>query len=207
MPVTIGSGFDGMLDNIRIFGARRNITWIDEDGLSYVNTDVNNFTYGLLNLQELRALRAYDLRLPIGDLNGDRSVNATDIDLVLRNPGNSQYDIDGDLDTDRADADMLIRQILQSDYGDANLDHAIDTLDFNSLAANFGQTNRGWAQGDFTGDGIVDTTDFNLLASNFGKSFPTSASALAPEPTSIALTLAAFLPAALRLRRRARHCW
>src|SRR5207247_6687231 len=50
VPVTIGSGFDGLLDNMRIIGSRRNITWIDEDGLSYLNTDVNNFTYGLLNL-------------------------------------------------------------------------------------------------------------------------------------------------------------
>jgi chondroitinase B-like protein/concanavalin A-like lectin/glucanase superfamily protein len=209
LPVTIGSGFDGLLDNIRIFGSRRNITWIDEDGASYVNTDVNNFTYGLLNLQELRALRAYDLRLPIGDMNGDREVNATDIDLVLRNPGNSLYDIDGDLDTDRADADMLIRQILQSDYGDANLDHAIDTLDFNSLAANFGQSNRGWAQGDFTGDGVVDTTDFNLLASNFGKSFLADgagpfANVFVPEPTSIALlVLIVAFPTAFRSRSRA----
>src|SRR5262249_28608219 len=45
-PMVIGSGFDGLLDNIRVFGVRRNVTWIDEDGTSYVNTDVNNFTYG-----------------------------------------------------------------------------------------------------------------------------------------------------------------
>src|SRR5439155_2796963 len=36
VPVTVGSGFDGLLDNIRIIGSRRNITWIDEDGPSYV---------------------------------------------------------------------------------------------------------------------------------------------------------------------------
>jgi len=55
-------------------------------------------------------------------------------------------------------------------YGDANLDRAVNLLDFNRLAANFGLSNRLWTDGDFTFDGIVNLLDFNRLAANFGLS-------------------------------------
>jgi hypothetical protein len=54
-------------------------------------------------------------------------------------------------------------------YADANLDGKVDTLDFNTLAANFGGSGKHWFQGDFNFDGLVDTLDFNKLAANFGK--------------------------------------
>ena len=50
--------------------------------------------------------------------------------------------------------------------GDANLDHAVDTIDFNLLASNFGGA-AGWSGGNFNYDNVVDTIDFNLLAANF----------------------------------------
>ena len=59
---------------------------------------------------------------------------------------------------------------------DANHDGVVDTLDFNTLAANFGATGRTFSQADFNYDGVVDTLDFNALAGNFGKSLPTEAS-------------------------------
>ena len=55
-------------------------------------------------------------------------------------------------------------------FGDANLDGNVNLGDFNALAANFGQTGRGWWQGDFTYDGVVNLNDFNRLAANFGLS-------------------------------------
>jgi hypothetical protein len=66
---------------------------------------------------------------------------------------------------------ILIRHTL---YGDANLDHKVDTLDFNALAANFGGSGKHWYQADFnySAGGVVDTLDFNLLAANFGRSLP-----------------------------------
>jgi hypothetical protein len=60
--------------------------------------------------------------------------------------------------------------------GDANRDHSVSLLDFNILAANFGQSNRNFSQGDFNYDGSVSLLDFNILSSRFGMS--TSASAL-----------------------------
>jgi hypothetical protein len=90
--------------------------------------------------------------------------------------------------------------------GDANLDGGVDTLDFNSLAANFGSlTAASWSQGDFNYDGSIDTLDFNLLSSNFGGNL--SANLLAapvPEPGAAAIVSAiALLPRRCAPRRRA----
>jgi fibronectin-binding autotransporter adhesin len=96
-------------------------------------------------------------------------------------------------------------------YGDANLDGKVDTLDFNSLAANFGGTNKVWSQADFNYDGKVDTLDFNNLAANFGKTVQFSgeapgggggAGALVPEPGSAALLLLAGAAGTRRRRSR-----
>ena len=52
--------------------------------------------------------------------------------------------------------------------GDANHDARVNLADFNTLAANFGQSNRTFGQGDFNYDGTVNLADFNLLAGRFG---------------------------------------
>jgi GH25 family lysozyme M1 (1,4-beta-N-acetylmuramidase) len=51
---------------------------------------------------------------------------------------------------------------------DANHDRAVDTTDFNLLAASFGGTDKSYADGDFNFDSVVDSVDFNLLAGHFG---------------------------------------
>jgi hypothetical protein len=78
--------------------------------------------------------------------------------------------------------------------GDANLDREVNTLDFNSLAANFSQSGKLWFQADFNFDGIVDTQDFNALAANFGQSIAApAAGVLIPEPTNLVLLVGALL--------------
>ncbi len=52
--------------------------------------------------------------------------------------------------------------------GDANHDARVNLLDFNLLAANFGQNNRDFSQGDFNYDTFVNLADFNVLAGRFG---------------------------------------
>jgi uncharacterized delta-60 repeat protein len=54
--------------------------------------------------------------------------------------------------------------------GDANHDGRVNLLDFNILAANFGQSNRDFTQGDFNYNGTVNLQDFNILAGRFGAS-------------------------------------
>jgi hypothetical protein len=54
--------------------------------------------------------------------------------------------------------------------GDANRDGRVNLDDFNILAANFGQSNRTFSQGnfDYDPDGNVNLGDFNILAGRFG---------------------------------------
>ena len=93
---------------------------------------------------------------------------------------------------------VLVRYSLR---GDANLDQAVNTIDFNLLATNFGASGKRWTQGDFDYNGSVDTIDFNLLASNFSLHLPApDLGTLIPEPgTAI---LAALVVAAISQRRR-----
>jgi hypothetical protein len=89
-------------------------------------------------------------------------------------------------------------------FGDANLDRKVDTLDFNSLAANFGKTDQPWSHADFNYDGKVDTLDFNFLAANFGRTISGDAVAggtLVPEPASVGMI---SIAAATMIRRRRR---
>jgi hypothetical protein len=89
--------------------------------------------------------------------------------------------------------------------GDANLDGKVDTLDFNSLASNFGGSGKVWSQADFNYDGVIDTLDFNTLASNFGQQFSQEAAMLVPEPSIIfALSVLSLCPG-WRARRRNRR--
>ena len=55
-------------------------------------------------------------------------------------------------------------------YGDVNLDETVNLVDFNRLAAFFGQTGMRWNNGDFNYDGNVNLQDFNRQAANFGQS-------------------------------------
>jgi beta-glucanase (GH16 family) len=95
---------------------------------------------------------------------------------------------------------ILVRYTL---LGDADLNAAVDTLDFNFLAASFGQSSQSWINGDFNYDGSVDTVDFNFLANNFGAALAAAgAGTLVPEPSGIPALVLLSLPDLLRGRRR-----
>jgi len=68
-------------------------------------------------------------------------------------------------------------EVMYTLLGDANLDHLVNTSDFNIVAANFNQSITGWDQGDFNYDGLVNTADFNELAANFNQGDSGTASA------------------------------
>lgn len=106
-----------------------------------------------------------------GDFQSNLITNGADIDALYLNLGSTAWTYDMDVSggpADQADVDTLVRIAFGSEYGDTNINGVIDSTDFNTFAANYGNTNRGWAQGDFTGDRKVNTLDFNLLAGNFG---------------------------------------
>ncbi len=56
--------------------------------------------------------------------------------------------------------------------GDADHDGRVNLVDFNVLAANFGQSGRDGSTGDFDFDGDCDLDDFNVLAGKFGTAIP-----------------------------------
>jgi subtilisin family serine protease len=102
-----------------------------------------------------------------GDYDGNRVVNAHDIDLLFDNLGNgAPYDLDGDADADFADVDELVHDILGTEYGDANLDGRVDGDDEAILAAYGGPG--GWAEGDFDGDDWITTNDQGQVWSHWG---------------------------------------
>jgi hypothetical protein len=108
-------------------------------------------------------------------------------DTALSNPGT--------FDGAPTNSSMVLLKYTLS--GDANLDSAVNALDFNALASNFGQ-NAGaefWWQGDFNYDGNVNTLDFSALAANFNAplaSSPALGSAV-PEPQTLCVFASVWL--------------
>jgi hypothetical protein len=90
--------------------------------------------------------------------------------------------------------DFLVRGILNTEYGDFNLDGAVDLLDLNKLVANYNHS-AGWVDGDASGDGVVGLSDLNKLTANYnfqrvepvGEPF-----SLPAEAVSIAMRLGVF---------------
>jgi len=69
--------------------------------------------------------------------------------------------------------------------GDANLDRAVDYLDYMIVKTSYG-TGDQWAEGDFDGSGTVERGDVMAMRSQFGVSVPLAAPAPADEPDSAA---------------------
>jgi hypothetical protein len=72
-------------------------------------------------------------------------------------------DMNGDLIVDGEDLDVVIIDILGTNYGDVNLDGAINATDRDIIAANIGTSyGKSWADGDINGDGYVTADDLAL---------------------------------------------
>jgi hypothetical protein len=107
-----------------------------------------------------------------GDFNGDGKVNATDIDLLsaaikTTNP-DSKFDLTGEGSVNSADMDYLIKTILHTYYGDADLNGSVGVSDLSVLAAYYNTASgASWANGDFDGNGAVGVSDLSILAANY----------------------------------------
>lgn len=125
-----------------------------------------------------------------GDFDADGDHTCADIDmLVAAVATHSQlpyFDLNGDDLVDLADVDTWLARAgaaelpSQQPYrpGDANLDGAIDGLDFVVWNAHKFSGSAGWCGGDFNADGFTDGLDFSIW--NAGK-FTVAA---VPEPSS-----------------------
>ncbi|MEO0586271.1 MAG: M14 family zinc carboxypeptidase [Planctomycetota bacterium] len=140
-----------------------------------------------------------------GDFDDDGDVDVDDVDLLFANLGNPDFDLTGNGVTNTADVNEMIQNILETAFGDANLDQKVDTSDLAILAGNFSQSVSSWAQADFNGDGVVNTADLAQLAGSFGfdgTGALTANAALVPEPGTIALL---GVGAAFVARRRSKR--
>ena len=151
-----------------------------------------------------------------GNVDGLGGTGAADIDFLYQNLGSTAWLLDLDADggpADAGDVETLVRTILRSEFGDANLDGSVSIADFAVLRGHFG-TAGGWAAGDFTGDGVVSIADFAVLRANFGASVSTAQLAAAdawaagvglaavPEPGAALTVLGAIALPLTRRRRR-----
>jgi hypothetical protein len=64
--------------------------------------------------------------------------------------------------------DLLVRDILLTQYGDTQLDGEVNLLDLGRMADRWNAVQAGWADGDFTGDRSVNLLDLAILADNWG---------------------------------------
>ena len=103
-----------------------------------------------------------------GDITGDGTVDASDVDLLcdsIRSGGAvAEFDLDQSGSVDEADIDFLVNNILRTSAGDSNLDGRFDSNDL-SLAFQAGTYedsipgNSNWSTGDWNCDGEFTTRD------------------------------------------------
>lgn len=145
----------------------------------------------------------------LGDFSDDLSLGCEDVDaLVAEIAGGGmdlQFDLTDDGFVDTADLDEWLEVAGTFNVGgaylpgDANLDGAVDGLDFLEWNDNKFTSTAAWCSGDFTADGIVDGQDF--LVWNAHKFMSSDAMAAVPEPTSQLLLMAAIGLVALARRK------
>ena len=102
----------------------------------------------------------------MADLTGDTVVDGRDIDVlrdIVRRGITSYGDLDKNGSVNDDDVNFLIRDVIGTELGDANLDGFVDGSDFNIWNDNkFESCAKSWSHGDFNGDQVVDATDFNF---------------------------------------------
>jgi hypothetical protein len=112
-----------------------------------------------------------------GDFNGNGSLDANDIDIIfaaIRNSSmNPIYDLNGDSDIDGDDSDYLIKDVMYTWYGDANLDGEFESGDLVDVLAageyeDEIEDNSGWAEGDWNGDADFDSSDHVVASADGG---------------------------------------
>lgn len=193
--------FDGQY--VDITGVVNGMYWlqseIDPHNVLLELNDANNFARIPINLTTGLDPRA--------DLDADYRVTAHDIDQLLANLGSEDPDYDLNQSggpADQTDVNHMVRDVLDTEFGDVNLDKQVDIDDLRLLATAFGAEG-GWADGNLDGAHGVNIRDLSLLATYFGAdTLAGAAASTVPLPPAIAAPAAALLLVRLR-RPRAVH--
>ena len=139
---------------------------------------------------------------PRGDFNGDFNVDEVDIDLLcaeIRSDGlDDSFDLTGDGAINQADMDELITNILETEFGDSNLDGLFNSGDFVQVFQR-GQyedaveDNSNWGDGDWNCDGDFSSSDLVVAFQNGGYTSAVPAPSIASQ-TEVAAALLRLEP-------------
>lgn len=146
---------------------------------------------------------------PLGDVDLDGDIDVDDINtlhlhLNFGGPYIISGDIDADGDIDRVDVNILVQDLMPTSapgigtqYGDANLDGAVNLVDLNIWLAPCDiilpdifpppPPHPAWECGDFSGDGLINLEDLNLWLASPAVPAGGDAPAIVPEPASLGL--------------------
>ncbi len=148
-----------------------------------------------------------------GDLNPlpDQLIDDADIDYLFDQWYLASPDLRCDLNNDgivgALDATILVKVILGTHFGDANLDGIVNLADLQILGDNWHSTTASWAKADFNGDGMVNLADLQVLGDNWQATmagdFAQLAAMYVPEPAALSVLLTACL---LVLPKRRTRC-
>lgn len=145
-----------------------------------------------------------------GNVDQVDGTNSFDIGAIFDRIGTNDWfaDIDSSGTVDEADIDALLSVIFNTFRGDANLDGRVDEADLDILTANFSQSGKHWALGDFNGDGITNFRDVTVFADFWYAHDPSAApfgsqvildSFAIPTPSSLSVAVVGGM---MLLRRR-----
>jgi hypothetical protein len=144
----------------------------DGTGGYYVDITLDGGTGDLFKYNTGAPFVGVDSTSITGDFNNDGKINATDIDLLsaaIKTPNpDSKFDLTGEGLVNSADMDVLVKDILKTYYGDADLNRSVGVSDLSVLAAYYNTASgASWANGDFDGNGAVGVSDLSILAANY----------------------------------------
>ena len=137
----------------------------------------------------------------VGDFNNDGAVDESDIALLCHQVNSPVPELRFDLTNDGAvnlsDHDMLISDVMNTFFGDANLDKQFDSTDLVAIfqAGEYEDDiagNSSWNDGDWNCDGDFTTTDLIVAFQNGGYNQGPKPAAVAASPTSTADTASAL---------------
>ena len=137
------------------------------------------------------------------DLNADGICDVADIQLLTFSVINQKYitayDTDLDLNVDENDRRIWVNDLMQTTFGDSNLDGLFDSKDLIQVmsAAEYEDDstfNSTWAEGDSNGDGDFDSEDLILAfrSGHYSRDAAIAAHAV-PEPNRTGLSAAVLL--------------
>ena len=198
---------DGWIDQIQVElfpydgGTRSNNSMTMQGPLTLPPDPITHITIESGQIIKEQSLGTFTItRIGDCDLNLDLQCDAADVDLIAAPFDDLDLDLNEDDVVDLDDRRYWAEALMDSRFGDADLDGDVDFLDFVRLAENFQQPG-GWAEGDFDGSGTTDFLDFISLAENFGAT-TTSSAVSVPEPTSFQGLLGLLLLVAIRYANR-----